>query len=52
MGFIYTLVAALCVWLVMWALNVKAIDAFLVAIVIMLVALTVRMLGSSSTHRG
>lgn len=44
MGFIYTITASLALWLILWALGTKSVDAFLVAIVIMLLGVTVRML--------
>jgi hypothetical protein len=44
MGLAYTIVAALCLWIVCWALKMKAIDAFLIASVIMIVAGAVKML--------
>jgi hypothetical protein len=44
MGLVYTIVAALCLWIVCWALKVKAIDAFLIASVIMITAVGIKML--------
>jgi hypothetical protein len=44
MGLIYTIVAALCLWIVCWALDVKAIDAFLIATVIIITAIGIQML--------
>ena len=44
MGLVYTIVAALCLWIVCWALKMKAIDAFLIAGTIMIVAAGVKML--------
>lgn len=42
MGLILTTTFALCLWVVLWAIDVKAIDAFMIALVIFLVALTNR----------
>jgi hypothetical protein len=44
MGFVYSIVASLCVWLVLWALGAKALDSFLLAALLMIVAVTVHML--------
>ncbi len=42
MGFVLATTAGLVVWLVLWAIGAKAIDAFLVTVVIVVVALVVR----------
>jgi hypothetical protein len=42
MGFVLTLTAGLVMWIVMWAVGVKGIDAFLVATAIILIGATVR----------
>lgn len=44
MGTILATTAGLCIWLIMWSVDVKALDAFLVTLLIMILALTVRML--------
>jgi hypothetical protein len=44
MGLVYSIVSALALWLVLWALGAKALDSFLVAALIMIVAVTVAML--------
>jgi hypothetical protein len=44
MGLVYAIVAALCIWIVGWAFKMKAIDAFLIASAIMIVAASVKML--------
>jgi F0F1-type ATP synthase assembly protein I len=44
MGLVYSIVASLCLWLVLWALGVKALDSFLLAALLMIVAVTVHML--------
>jgi hypothetical protein len=51
MGLAYAIVAALALWLVGWALGAKALDSFLVAALIMIVAVTVSMLGKYSPSR-
>jgi hypothetical protein len=42
MGFILTVAAGLCIWIVIWALNVSGLDAFLITIVMVLLAIGVR----------
>jgi hypothetical protein len=44
MGLVLTVTAGLVVWIVLWSLGSKAIDAFLITIIIALVGATVRML--------
>lgn len=44
MGLVYSIVAALCLWIILWALGAKALDSFLLAALIMIVAVTVQML--------
>jgi hypothetical protein len=44
MGVVVATTAGLIIWLVLWALGYKAIDAFMITIVIALVAATLRML--------
>jgi uncharacterized membrane protein YvlD (DUF360 family) len=44
MGLVYSIVAALALWIVVWALGAKALDSFLIAALIMIVAVTVNML--------
>ena len=38
MGFIATVTGALCVWIIMWAVGTKSFDAFMVALLIIIVA--------------
>ena len=38
MGVILTLIAGLVVWIVLWAIGVKSFDAFLITIVMLIVA--------------
>ncbi|MGO9750450.1 MAG: hypothetical protein ACLP8S_14480 [Solirubrobacteraceae bacterium] len=42
MGLIITATAGLCLWIVLWALNMSGFDAILIAIVMVLVATGVR----------
>ncbi len=42
MGLILTATAGLCLWIIIWALNVSGLDAILLAIVMVLVAIGVR----------
>jgi hypothetical protein len=44
MGLAYAITAALAIWIVGWALGAKAIDSFMIAAVIMIVAVTIRVL--------
>ncbi|MGA2453804.1 MAG: hypothetical protein ABSG93_09820 [Solirubrobacteraceae bacterium] len=44
MGFIMTITAGLIVWIVLWALGSKGIDAFLLAAVIILVGASLKIL--------
>jgi Mn2+/Fe2+ NRAMP family transporter len=41
MGLLLTLIAGLVVWIVLWAIGVKGFDAFIVTIVMVLVAATI-----------
>ncbi len=42
MGFVLTLTAGLVIWIVMWAVGAKGIDAFLLATAVILIGATVR----------
>jgi hypothetical protein len=44
MGLVVATTFGLVIWLVMWALGVKAFDAFLITILVVLVGATARML--------
>lgn len=44
MGLAATFTGAIALWIVVWAIGVKAIDSFLIALVIMLIGVTVAML--------
>lgn len=42
MGLIITATAGLCIWIVIWALNVSGLDAIMIAIVMVLIAIGIR----------
>ena len=42
MGLILTATAGLCIWVVIWSLNVSGLDAIMIAIVMVLIAIGVR----------
>ncbi len=42
MGLILTATAGLCLWIILWALNISGFDAILIAVVMVLVALAAR----------
>ncbi len=42
MGLVLTTTAGLCIWIIIWALNVSGLDAVLIAIVMILIAIGVR----------
>jgi hypothetical protein len=44
MGILLSLIAGLVVWLVGWALGVKSFDAFLITVLIMIIAVAVHIL--------
>lgn len=44
MGLFLTLIAGLVVWIVLWALEIKAFDAFMITVVMVLIAATVRLI--------
>jgi hypothetical protein len=44
MGFVVATTFGLVVWLVLWALGVKSIDAFMITVLIAVVAVTLRIL--------
>jgi hypothetical protein len=44
MGLLLSLIAGLVVWIVLWAIGVKSIDAFMITIAIVLVAASVRII--------
>lgn len=44
MGLILTGTAGLCLWIVLWALNVSGFDAILIAVLMVLVAIGIRTL--------
>ncbi|MGA9856809.1 MAG: hypothetical protein WBQ18_03045 [Solirubrobacteraceae bacterium] len=44
MGLILTATAGLCIWIVIWSLNVSGLDAIMIAIVMVLFAIGIRQL--------
>jgi hypothetical protein len=44
MGLILTATVGLCIWIVLWSLNVSGLDSILIAIVMVLIAIGVRQL--------
>ena len=44
MGVLLTLIAGLVVWVVLWAIGAKAFDAFLLTLVMLVIAAAVRLL--------
>jgi hypothetical protein len=42
MGLILTAAAGLCIWIVIWSLNVSGLDGFLITIVLVLIAIGLR----------
>ena len=42
MGLILTATAGLCLWIILWSLNVSGFDSILIAIVMVVVAIAVR----------
>ena len=43
MGLLLTTIAGLIIWIVLWALDVKSFDAFLITLLLVIVAGTLRM---------
>ncbi len=44
MGLILTATVGLCLWIVLWSLNISGLDSILIGIVMVLIALGVRQL--------
>jgi hypothetical protein len=44
MGLILTLIAGLVIWLVLWALGAKGFDAFMITVVMVVVAAAVHLI--------
>ena len=44
MGIILTATAGLCLWIILWSLNVSGLDSILIGIVMVLIALGVHQL--------
>ena len=51
MGLIITGTAGLCLWIILWALGVSGFDGILIAILMVLVALSVRTVVPFLTNR-
>jgi len=44
MGFILTALTGFVVWIVLWSLEVKAFDAFMITVLILVIGVTVRVI--------
>jgi hypothetical protein len=44
MGFVFTVAAGLVAWVVLWSLDVKGFDAFMVTTLVILLGATVKLL--------
>ena len=44
MGLLLTLIAGLVVWLVLWAIGTKSLDAFMIPLLLLVIAAAVQML--------
>jgi hypothetical protein len=44
MGLILTATAGLCLWIILWAINIKGFDGILIAGLLVLIAIAVRQL--------
>ena len=44
MGFILTAVLGFVVWIVLWSINVKSFDAFMITVLILVIGATARIL--------
>ncbi len=42
MGMVVTATAAVCLWLILWSIDVKGFDAFMLVLLILLVGATLR----------
>jgi hypothetical protein len=42
MGLVITATAGLCIWIIIWSLNVSGLDAFFVTLLMVLIAIGVR----------
>jgi hypothetical protein len=47
MGLLLTTTAGLCLWVVLWALDVKSFDAFMLALLVVILAATARLVAPS-----
>ena len=48
MGLAFATTIALCIWVVLWAIGVKALDGMILALLIIVVTAGVKMLSSQS----
>jgi hypothetical protein len=44
MGVVLAAIAGVLLWIILWSLEVKALDAFMLTVLIVVVALTLRMM--------
>lgn len=51
MGVIVTATVGLCIWIILWSLNMSGFDAIMIAVVMVLVALAVRTVLPNLTRR-
>jgi hypothetical protein len=42
MGMVVTATAAVCLWVILWSIDVKGFDAFMLVLLILLIGATVR----------
>ncbi len=42
MGLILTATAGLCLWIILWAINISGFDAIMIAVVMVLLAIGIR----------
>ena len=51
MAYVITVTAGLCIWIVLWALNVSGFDAILIAICLVLAVSAVRAMAPRLSNR-
>ena len=53
MGLLFTTIAGLVVWIVLWSIGVKPFDAFMITVTMITIAATARLVAPAlSAHRG
>jgi hypothetical protein len=52
MGLLLTLIAGLVVWVVLWAIGAKGLDAFLITVALLVVAVAVHLVTPHLPGRG